>query len=164
VSPIDQEMMAKHTTRFEPGLAAHVACEGILSGGGASAKAGKGEGGDFFLTRFTKDSHGCALLKRFQTMDLELGAMDRGAEVKHLDTMDYGAEVDNMVNGVTSKILHLPPRRRRSRRRARRHDPRCRGGKCKICVFSLFLFYIFNKQMKNKLHVNPPYIIIIMKL
>jgi uncharacterized protein YggT (Ycf19 family) len=88
------------------------------------------------------------LLERFQKMDPELGAMDRGAEVKYLGAMDYGAEVDDMVNGVTSKILHLPPRRRRSRRR---------GGKCKICVFSLFLFYIFNKQIKNKLHLNPPY-------
>jgi hypothetical protein len=95
------------------------------------------------------------VLERFQKIDLELGAMDLGAEVKHLSAMDYGAEVDDMVNGVTSKILHLPPRRHRSRRRE---------GKCKICVLSLFLFYIFNKQIKNKLHLNPPYIIIIMKL
>jgi hypothetical protein len=77
-------------------------------------------------------------------MDPELGAMDLGAEVKHLGAMDYGAKVDDMVNGVTSKILHLPPRRCGSRRR--RRDLRRRGGKCKIFVFSLFLFiFLTNK-------------------
>jgi hypothetical protein len=34
-------------------------------------------------------------------MDPEFGVMDLGAEVKHLGAMDYGPEVDDMVNGVT---------------------------------------------------------------
>jgi hypothetical protein len=54
------------------------------------------------------------LSERFQKMYPELGVLDLGAEVKHIGAMDYGAEVDDMVNDVTSKILHLPPRRRRS--------------------------------------------------
>jgi hypothetical protein len=64
--------------------------------------------------------------------------MDLGAEVKHLGAMDYGAKVDDMVNGVTSKILHLPPRRRGSQRR----DLRRRGGKCNF-LFSLFFSLYF---------------------
>jgi hypothetical protein len=42
-------------------------------------------------------------------MDSEFGAMDLGAEVKHLGAMNYGAEVDDMVNGVTSKNLTFTP-------------------------------------------------------
>jgi hypothetical protein len=56
-----------------------------------------------------------------------------GAEVKHLGAMDYSAEVDDMVNGVTSKILHLLARHRRSRRW---------GVNVKF-VFSLFFSFIF---------------------
>jgi hypothetical protein len=78
-----------------------------------------------FLTPFTKDSHKCLFFERFQKMDPELGAMD------------CGAKVDDMVKGVPSKILHLPPRHRRSWRRR---------GKCK---FYVFLLYILNKQIKT---------------
>jgi hypothetical protein len=103
--------------------------------------------GDFFAfwPLLRKILTSVPLLETFQKMDPELGAMNLGAEVKHLGSMDYGTEVDDMVNGVTSKILHLPPRRCRSWRRARRRDPRCRGGKCQISVFSLFSF-IFLKH------------------
>jgi hypothetical protein len=48
-------------------------------------------------------------------MDPELSVVDR---------------VDDVENNVTSEILYLPHRRRKSRR----HDPRRRGGKCEICV------------------------------
>jgi hypothetical protein len=34
-----------------------------------------------FLAPFTKDSHKCVSLERFQKIDPELGAIDRGAEV-----------------------------------------------------------------------------------
>jgi hypothetical protein len=70
-----------------------------------------------FYERFSQ----VPLLERFQKMDPKLGATG------------YSAEVDDMVNGVTAQILHLPPRRRGSRRR---------GSKCKICVLSLLFWFV----------------------
>jgi hypothetical protein len=39
-----------------------------------------------------------SLLKRFQKMDPDLGAMDHGAEVTRLGAMNLGAEVHNHSN------------------------------------------------------------------
>jgi hypothetical protein len=53
-----------------------------------------------FWSFFEKNLTNAPLLERFQKMDHDLGAMDRGAELTRLGAMDHGAEMVQFLDRV----------------------------------------------------------------